>query len=187
LWLEDDFNAPSRLPAGVPYGRSENVAWSGVASADAKSAVHRVEIRRVPPSATAAPAPHSPPSARDGAPPLAVKSAADRYVLFEAEEQGLELPNACRQGACTACAVRLVSGAPLAQPQALGLSAGLRREGYALLCVAYARGDCVVELQDPDEVYELQFGEAFARLATDKNAASILRDDLALEIAAGDE
>jgi len=141
----------------------------------------------VPPSATAAPAPHSPPSARDGAPPLAVKSAADRYVLFEAEEQGLELPNACRQGACTACAVRLVSGAPLAQPQALGLSAGLRREGYALLCVAYARGDCVVELQDPDEVYELQFGEAFARLATDKNAASILRDDLALEIAAGDE
>ena len=60
-------------------------------------------------------------------------------------------------------------------------------QGYALLCVGFARGDLEVELQDPDEVYEMQFGEAFAALATDPNAPSILRDDLALEIAAGDE
>ena len=111
---------------------------------------------------------------------------ADRYVLFEAEEQGFSVPNACRMGCCTACAVRVLSGS-LAQPQALGLSAGLRRQGYALLCVAYAQSDAVVELQDPDEVYDMQFGEAFAALATDKNAPSVLRDDLALEIAAGDE
>jgi hypothetical protein len=83
--------------------------------------------------------------------------------------------------------IGVTSGA-LAQPQALGLSAGLRAEGYALLCVAFAdKGNVECELQDPDEVYEMQFGEAFAKLATDKNSASILRDDLALEIAAGDE
>jgi ferredoxin len=115
-----------------------------------------------------------------------VSSPQDRYVLFEAEDQGFTLPNACRMGCCTACAVKVLSGS-LTQPQALGLSSGLRRQGYALLCVAYAQSDCVVELQDPDEVYEMQFGEAFAALATDPNAPSILRDDLALEIAAGDE
>jgi ferredoxin len=53
--------------------------------------------------------------------------------------------------------------------------------------VAYADSDAEVELQDPDEVYDMQFGDAFAALATDKRAASILRDDFALEIAAGDE
>ena len=78
------------------------------------------------------------------------------------------------------------SGA-ISQPQALGLSAGLRSQGYALLCVGYAQSDAEVELQDPDEVYDMQFGDAFAALATDKTAPSILRDDLALEIAAGDE
>ena len=31
---------------------------------------------------------------------------ADRYVLFEAEEQGFTLPAACRMGCCTACAVK---------------------------------------------------------------------------------
>ena len=53
--------------------------------------------------------------------------------------------------------------------------------------MGYACSDLEVELQDPDEVYELQFGEAFAALATDPTAPSILRDDLALELAAGDE
>ncbi len=82
--------------------------------------------------------------------------------------------------------VQVQSGS-ISQPQALGLSAGLKREGYALLCVGYAQSDLEVEMQDPDEVYEMQFGEAFAALATDPNAPSILRDDLALELVTGDE
>jgi len=44
-----------------------------------------------------------------------------------------------------------------------------------------------VELQDPDEVYEMQFGESFRAFATDPASATILRDDFALEIAMGDE
>ena len=43
------------------------------------------------------------------------------------------------------------------------------------------------ETQDEEEVYQMQFGELFEQLATDKNAGSVLRDDFALEIADMDE
>ena len=62
----------------------------------------------------------------------------------------------------TACAVKIISG-ELAQPEAMGLSPKLKEDGYALLCVSYPRSDLVVETQDEDEVYEMQFGRYFAR------------------------
>ncbi len=86
----------------------------------------------------------------------------DRYILHTAEKQGVELPFSCRNGACTTCAVRVLSG-EIYQPEAVGLSPELRKKGYALLCVSYARSDLEVETQDEDEVYELQFGRYFAR------------------------
>lgn len=91
-----------------------------------------------------------------------IQARSDRYILHTAENQGADLPFACRQGACTACAVRVKSG-QLAQPDAMGLSPGLRKKGYALLCVSYAQSDLVVETQDEDEVYEQQFGRYFAK------------------------
>ncbi len=33
-----------------------------------------------------------------------------RYILWEAEDKGLELPYACRMGCCTACAVKVLQG-----------------------------------------------------------------------------
>ena len=86
----------------------------------------------------------------------------DRYILRSAEERGLELPFSCRNGACTACAVRVISG-DLVQPEAMGLSPALQSQGYALLCVSYACSDLEVETQDEDEVYELQFGQYFGK------------------------
>lgn len=86
----------------------------------------------------------------------------NRYILQTAEEQGIELPFACRNGACTSCAVRILSG-DIYQPEAMGLSPKLKERGYALLCVSYPRSDLEVETQDEDEVYELQFGRYFAR------------------------
>ncbi len=87
---------------------------------------------------------------------------ADRYILHSAEGLGAELPFACRNGACTTCAVRVKSG-HLRQPEAMGLSPKLQAMGYALLCVSYAESDLVVETQDEDEVYELQFGQYFGK------------------------
>lgn len=86
----------------------------------------------------------------------------DRYILQTAENQGAKLPFACRNGACTSCAVRVISG-EVHQPEAMGLSPDLRKKGYALLCVSYPRTDLEVETQDEDEVYELQFGRYFGK------------------------
>lgn len=87
---------------------------------------------------------------------------ADRYILQTAETQGVELPFACRNGACTTCAVRVLSG-EIYQPEAMGLSPELRKQGYALICVSYPRSDLEVETQDEDEVYVLQFGRYFGK------------------------
>ena len=86
----------------------------------------------------------------------------DRYILHCAEQQGMDLPFSCRNGACTTCAVRVLQG-DIYQPEAVGLSPELRKKGYALLCVSYARSDLEVETQDEDEVYELQFGRFFGK------------------------
>jgi len=86
----------------------------------------------------------------------------DRYILQSIEAQGGSLPFACRNGACTTCAVRVLQG-EVHQPEAIGLSPELRSRGYALLCVSYPSSDLKIETQDEDEVYELQFGRYFAK------------------------
>lgn len=169
LWMEDDFNAPSRLPGGRNFDGRENVTWFGEEKSDDEVPVHQVQVT----------------DKRSGQ-VVTISAPEDRYVLFEGEEQGLELPYACRQGCCTECAVKVKSGT-LYQPQALGVSKKLREQGYALLCVSYALSDAEVELQDPDEVYQMQFGEAFEKQALKKDASTVSRDDYALEIANMDE
>ncbi len=86
----------------------------------------------------------------------------DRYILQHCENKGVDLPFSCRNGACTTCAVRVLSG-EIHQPEAMGLSPALRDQGYALLCVSYPRSDLEVETQDEDEVYYLQFGRYFGK------------------------
>ena len=86
----------------------------------------------------------------------------DQYILQTAEQQDAQLPFLCRNGACTSCAVKVISG-KLYQPEAMGLSPKLKEQGYALLCVSYPRSDLEVETQEEDEVYEMQFGRYFGR------------------------
>ncbi|MEX0589285.1 MAG: 2Fe-2S iron-sulfur cluster-binding protein [Cyanobium sp.] len=84
------------------------------------------------------------------------------YILRSFEQQGDPLPFSCRNGCCTACAVRVLAG-EIDHREALGLSRELRSKGYGLLCVARATGPLEVETQDEDEVYDLQFGRHFGR------------------------
>ena len=84
------------------------------------------------------------------------------YILRSFEQQGEPLPFSCRNGCCTACAVRVLAG-DIDQREALGLSQEVRRRGYGLLCVARATGPLEGETQDEDEVYDLQFGRHFGR------------------------
>jgi len=84
------------------------------------------------------------------------------YILRSFEAQGQPLPFSCRNGCCTACAVRVLAG-EIDQRESLGLSKDVRGQGYGLLCVARALGPLEVETQDEDEVYDLQFGRFFGR------------------------
>src|SRR6476661_1288679 len=86
----------------------------------------------------------------------------DRYILQSAENQGVELPFSCRNGGLYGRGGAVKAG-ELYQPEAMGLSVELQKEGYALLCVSYPRSNIEVETQDEDEVYELQFGRYFGK------------------------
>ena len=86
----------------------------------------------------------------------------DDYILKEFEKKGLKLAFSCRNGCCTSCAVKIISGS-LQQPEAMGVSQALKDKGYALLCVAKASSDLEVETTYEDEVYDLQFGQYFGR------------------------
>ena len=91
----------------------------------------------------------------------------NEYILKEFEKKGLKLPFSCRNGCCTSCAVKIISG-KLEQPEAIGVSQSLKDKGFALLCVAKASEDLVVETTYYDEVYELQFGQFFGKGNTRK-------------------
>jgi len=85
------------------------------------------------------------------------------YILRSFESHGEELPFSCRNGCCTTCAVRVLSG-HIDQTDGIGLSQEMREKGYALLCIAKATGPLELETQDEDEVYEIQFGKYLGKV-----------------------
>ena len=91
----------------------------------------------------------------------------NNYILKEFEKKGLNLPFSCRNGCCTSCSVKIISG-KVEQSEAIGLSKALKDKGYALLCVSKAIEDIEVETTYYDEVYELQFGQYFGKGNTRK-------------------
>lgn len=84
----------------------------------------------------------------------------DRYIWWYFNERGIELPASCRNGCCTTCAARILSGS-LRQREALGLLKQSQADGYCLQCVSYPRSDLELVLQAEDEVYAKQWAEGF--------------------------
>ncbi|GMH38913.1 hypothetical protein BSKO_06811 [Bryopsis sp. KO-2023] len=170
LWVEEEFNAGSRLVGGRDVHNGGVYGFqTGEGPSGGKVASHNVRIYN-----------------KYADQVVEVEVPEDRYVMWEAEDNGLQLPYACRMGCCTACAVKIKEG-EMFQPQALGISQELKEQGYALMCVGYPRSDLVLETVNEDEVYDVQFGETFAEKALNKYAASIDRDDFAMELAEMDE
>jgi ferredoxin-NADP reductase len=66
-------------------------------------------------------------------------------ILELAEQEGIEIRNACRVGACGACKVLTREGKVKYQTPPAGLSASDQQAGYALACVAYPVNRLVVE------------------------------------------
>src|SRR5438034_6158064 len=73
----------------------------------------------------------------------------DQHILEAALEAGLDLPYSCLQGWCLTCAARIVEG-ELDQSDSRRYYPQDREEGFALLCTAKPRSDCVLETHARD-------------------------------------
>ncbi len=89
------------------------------------------------------------------------------FILRCFESHGEKLPFSCRNGCCTTCAVKILSG-DMDQSAGIGLSQDLQSKGYGLLCIAKAIGPLEIETQDEDEVYDIQFGEYLGKVKPKK-------------------
>ena len=87
---------------------------------------------------------------------ITLQVAEGEYILRSFESQGEGLPFSCRNGCCTTCAVKILSGG-MDQTAGIGLSKEMIAKGYGLLCIAKANSPLEAETQDEDEVYEMQF------------------------------
>ena len=84
-------------------------------------------------------------------------------ILKHFEDSNIKLPFLCRNGCCTSCAVKILSG-KIDQTYGIGLSKQMQESGYGLLCIARAVDSVEMETQDEDEVYEMQFGKYLGNL-----------------------
>lgn len=82
----------------------------------------------------------------------------DQKILEAAYAAGIELPSSCNAGVCTTCAAQILEGT-VEQNDCMGVSPELQKEGYALLCVSYARSNLKIESEKEDMVYQRQFGK----------------------------
>ena len=75
----------------------------------------------------------------------------DLAIVDAAEDQGVNVPYYCRNGSCSVCTGKLVSGT-IDQEDQLLLDDEQVEEGYVLTCVAKPTSDCVIETNKEDEL-----------------------------------
>ena len=77
----------------------------------------------------------------------------DQYILDMAEEAGIRLPVGCREGTCSSCIAKLVSG-KVDQSEQKFLQPSEIADGYTVTCVAYPLSDCALETHQEQVLYK---------------------------------
>lgn len=77
----------------------------------------------------------------------------DQYILDIAEEAGIRLPSGCKQGECSACVAKLVSG-EVDQSEQKFLRESELEAGYTITCVAYPMSDCTLQTHQEQVLYQ---------------------------------
>ncbi|MGL5059877.1 MAG: 2Fe-2S iron-sulfur cluster-binding protein [Microcoleus sp.] len=77
----------------------------------------------------------------------------DQYILEIAEDAGIRLPNGCKQGECSACVAKLISG-EIDQSEQKFLQHSELAAGYVVTCVAYPLSDCTLLTHQEQVLYQ---------------------------------
>ncbi|MBG1271616.1 2Fe-2S iron-sulfur cluster-binding protein [Nostoc sp. WHI] len=77
----------------------------------------------------------------------------DQYILDIAEEAGIRLPSGCKQGECSACVAKLISG-EVDQSEQKFLRQSETQAGYVVTCITYPLSNCTLETHQEQVLYK---------------------------------
>ncbi|MEA5552812.1 2Fe-2S iron-sulfur cluster-binding protein [Anabaena cylindrica UHCC 0172] len=77
----------------------------------------------------------------------------DQYIIDIAEEKGIRIPSGCKQGECSACVAKLISG-EINQSEQKFLRPQEIQAGYVITCVTYPLSDCILETHQEQLLYK---------------------------------